>query len=56
MESGLKVISPMEVKHKSPWATPTTDHTPCSLMAVMDEELAKKMQSDEKEGLKYVDL
>lgn len=55
MESGVKTISPSSseklVKAKSPWGTPVQPQGPCSLAAVMDEELAKKLQNDEEAAL-----
>lgn len=55
MESGLKTISPSSseklVKAKSPWGTPVQPQGSCSLAAVMDEELARKLQSDEETAL-----
>ena len=52
MESGLKTLSPSSSeklgKPKSPWRLPAeSQQTTCSLAAVMDEELAKKLQSEE---------
>ncbi len=53
MESGLKTLSPSPSKElgkpKSPWQMPTDPYQggTCSLAAVMDEELAKELQSEE---------
>ena len=55
MESGVKTLSPSKegpVKRKSPWGTPTQAPTPCSLAAVMDEELAMKLQTEEEHAFK----
>lgn len=52
-----KTLSPSSseglVKSKSPWRTPTQPQGPCSLAAVMDEELAKKLQADEEDAHRY---
>ena len=37
------------VKIKNPWGTSGTQKS-CSLMAVMDEELAKKLQKEEEDA------
>ena len=54
----MKTLSPSStespVKPKSPWYTPTKTPTPCSLAAVMDEELARKLQSEEETAYKWV--
>ncbi len=53
MESGLKTLSPSSPeklgKPKSPWRLPAgpQQQATCSLATVMDEELAKKLQSEE---------
>ena len=51
----MKTISPSSseklVKAKSPWGTPVQPQASCSLAAVMDEELAKKLQSEEETAL-----
>ena len=56
MESGLKTLSPSSSspgKAKSPWRLPSEpQQTTCSLAAVMDEELAKKLQSEEEDALR----
>ena len=39
---------------RSPWGSPQHVPSPCSLSAVMDEELAKTMQEEEERQLKYV--
>ena len=41
---------------RSPWGSPQHVPTPCSLSAVMDEELAKTIQEEEERQLKYVYL
>ena len=53
--AGVKTLSPTKdgpVKRKSPWGTPTQAPTPCSLAAVMDEELAMKLQHEEEHAFK----
>ena len=58
MESGVKTLNPttaVPLKKPNPWgrlsqATPTA----CSLAAVMDEELAKKLQKEEEERTRCV--
>jgi len=52
MESGVKTLVPSDIpKRKNPWGVPSPIiSTPCSLAAVMDEELAKKMQKDEEDA------
>ena len=55
MDSEVKTLSPSKegpVKRKSPWGTPTQAPTPCSLAAVMDEELAMKLQHEEEHAFK----
>lgn len=49
MDSGLKTLPPSSpVKPKSPWGVPAEpQQTTCSLATVMDEELARKLQSEE---------
>ena len=52
MESGLEALPPSSssklVKSKNPWGTPAVHpQGTCSLAAVMDEELAKTLQSEE---------
>lgn len=52
MDSGLETVSPSSeklVKSKSPWGTPSQPTQ--GLAAVMDEELAKKLQNDEETAL-----
>ena len=51
MDSGVKTLIPSDVpiKKKNPWGRPQATPTPCSLVAVMDEELARKMQQEEEE-------
>ena len=52
MESGLKTLTPSNSsKRISPWGTPVQPQVPCSLTAVMDEELAKKLQTEEQAAL-----
>lgn len=51
----VKTLSPTKegpVKQKSPWGTPNQAPTPCSLAAVMDEELAMKLQHEEEHAFK----
>lgn len=55
MDSEVKTLSPSKegpVKRKSPWGAPAQAPTPCSLAAVMDEELAMKLQHDEEQAFK----
>ena len=52
MDSGVKTLPPpsdISLKKKNPWGRPpqTTPTTVCSLAAVMDEELARKLQQEE---------
>lgn len=56
MESGVKTLVPSDIpKRKNPWGVPSPIiSTPCSLAAVMDEELAKKMQKDEEDAFAWV--
>lgn len=52
MEFGVQTVPPPSdavPKRKNPWGPPPTAALPCSLAAVMDEELAKKMQSEEEQ-------
>lgn len=52
MESSVKTLTPSEVplKKKNPWGhPPEITPTVCSLAAVMDEELAKKLQQEDEE-------
>lgn len=53
MESCLKTLTPSNptTKRTSPWGTPIQPQAPFSLAAVIDEELAKKLQSDEERVL-----
>lgn len=58
MDSGVKTLSPSKegpVKRKSPWGTPIQAPAPCSLAAVMDEELAMKLQHEEEHAFKWVE-
>ncbi len=54
MDSSLKTLTPSDIpKRKNPWGLSPAgraSHTPCSFAAVMDEELAKKLQTDEEEA------
>lgn len=56
MDSSVKTLTPSEIpKRKNPWGLPPAaqaGHTPCSLAAVMDEELAKKLQTEEEEAFR----
>jgi len=49
-----KTLSPSRpeklVKSKNPWGTSPGTQTSCSLVAVMDEELAKKLQKEEEDA------
>lgn len=51
MESSLETLTPSNPekleKRASPWGTPVLPQAPFSLAAVIDEELAKKLQSEE---------
>ena len=53
MKSAVKTLAPSAVplKKKNPWGRPPqTPPTVCSLAAVMDEELAKKLQQEDEES------
>ena len=54
MESGLETLpppQPLPAKSTSPWGTLVPPQAPFSLAAVIDEELAKKLQTEEEEAL-----
>ena len=53
MQSSVKTLAPSVVplKKKNPWGQPPqAPPTVCSLAAVMDEELAKKLQQEDEES------
>lgn len=54
MDSGIKTLSPHKPT-KSPWGSPLQPVPTCSLSSVMDEELARTLQNEEEELLKYDD-
>ena len=54
MESSVKTLAPSTapLRKANAWGSPVGSSTPpavCSLAAVMDEELAKKLQQEEEE-------
>ncbi len=55
MESGVKTLLPSNpeklAKRASPWGTPVPPQAPFSLAAVIDEELAKQLQTEEEEAV-----
>lgn len=56
METGVKTLVPSDnPKRKNPWGVaPTLTSTPCSLAAVMDEQLARELQDEEEDIYKWV--
>ena len=56
METGVKTLVPPDnPKRKNPWGVaPTLTSTPCSLAAVMDEQLARELQDEEEDIYKWV--
>ena len=56
METGVKTLVPPDnPKRKNPWGVaPTLTSTPCSLAAVMDEQLARELQDEEEDIYKWL--